>query len=380
LKVTVLKSELAKVRAEEKQKAAKRGPKKKSGKEAHVLAGLAKKRIDEMREALLVLKRAYDDDHARVLELQGILRGLKLGYDPNFNDYAVKRAVRSWEEFDVRENDASGRWPKPAIPDVGKLAEEDGPTSGINFQAWEAPEPEEKTLGKSGREGNSAKWFVALLLTVCPVEQILPPFLATIVPETIDKVGRWLAENGVIAPRHDDSDEPRAVREARERLEAEEGTLMNTQSKLGEYKEDLSKDFGKDDVFRALKDTCISKDSGEYTYELCWMDQTKQKSKKGGGVTNMGNYEGVTTVTVDETSAEGLVVPREKVALEFSNGHTCWNGPPRSTKVILECGAVDEILKITEDEKCVYSMQVITPAVCELLTDGKPAGGRKDEL
>jgi protein kinase C substrate 80K-H len=218
------------------------------------------------------------------------------------------------------------------------------------------------------------------LLTVCPVEQILPPFLATIVPETIEKVGRWLAENGVIAPRYDDSDEPRAVREARERLEAEESTLTSTQSKLDEYKEDLSKDFGKDDVFRALKDKCVSKDSGEYTYELCWMDQTKQKSKKGGGTTNMGNYEKVTTVVVDETSAEGPIVQREKIALEFNNGQTCWNGPPRSTKVVLECGAVDEILKITEDEKCVYSMQVITPAVCELLTDGKPADGRKDEL
>jgi protein kinase C substrate 80K-H len=159
LKVTVLKSELAKVRTEEKKKAAKKGTKKKGGKEAHVLAGLAKKRIDELREALIVVKRAYDDDHARVLELQGILRGLKLGYDPNFNDYAVKQAVRNWEEFDVRENDNSGMWPKPKIPDCGKLVEEDGPTSGINFPAWEEQEPEEKTLGTSTREEFCKKLF-----------------------------------------------------------------------------------------------------------------------------------------------------------------------------------------------------------------------------
>jgi protein kinase C substrate 80K-H len=47
----------------------------------------------------------------------------------------------------------------------------------------------------------------------------------------------------------------------------------------------------------------------------------------------------------------------------------------------LECGEENEILKVTEDEKCVYSMVVTTPAVCPGgEEEGDVAPRRKDEL
>lgn len=131
-----------------------------------------------------------------------------------------------------------------------------------------------------------------------------------------------------------------------------------------------------------MKDTCIEKDSGEYTYELCWLGQTKQKSKKGGGHTGMGKFTSFDTVTVDDElppNGKGLG-SGERVAMKYENGQHCWNGPNRSTMVILACAEKDELWKITEEEKCVYRMEVGTPAVCGL--DSQKGGKEqvRDEL
>lgn len=183
----------------------------------------------------------------------------------------------------------------------------------------------------------------------------------------------WLVSNGVLAKDDGGSNDSKAVKDAQKRLATEESSLKNIQSQLKDRKADLEVDYGKDSVFQPMKGSCIEKTAGEYTYELCWMGKTKQKPRKGGGSTGMGNYVKISSVTVDELSPTGQIVQREKVALEYANGQKCWNGPSRSTTVILECGEADEILKISEDEKCVYSMYVATPAVCE------PTKGRKSD-
>lgn len=139
-------------------------------------------------------------------------------------------------------------------------------------------------------------------------------------------------------------------------------------------------DYGKAGIFRALKDTCISKDAGEYTYEQCFLDTTKQIQKKGRGSSSMGRFVRIGYTTVEELNEAGDVTTIEKVALEYENGQHCWNGPNRSTKVILECGEENEILKTAEDEKCVYSMLVTTPAVCPGGEEDENAASAKDEL
>lgn len=137
-----------------------------------------------------------------------------------------------------------------------------------------------------------------------------------------------------------------------------------------------------DDVFRALKGKCVSKDSGEYTYELCWFERTKQKPKKGGGDTGMGTFVRLDSIVVDEEmppDGKGLGSGR-RVALRYENGQHCWNGPNRSTMVVLGCAETDEIWKIVEEEKCVYRMEVGTPAACEAAGNGKMGEGARDEL
>jgi protein kinase C substrate 80K-H len=169
------------------------------------------------------------------------------------------------------------------------------------------------------------------------------------------------------------------VTAAREAHQAVEKDLNDKKSQAGGLTGDLEKDYGPDDVFLALKDKCVSQDSGEYTYELCWLTKTTQKSKKGGGQTGLGDFVRFETVVVDEeVGADGKGLGSgERIALKYENGQHCWNGPHRSTMVVVACAEKDEIWKVAEMEKCVYRMEVGSPAACEPRRDG-PKG--KDEL
>ena len=119
------------------------------------------------------------------------------------------------------------------------------------------------------------------------------------------------------------------------------------------------------------------------------MGQTKQKPKKGGAHTAMGNFVGFDSEFVDESvgsDGRGLGTG-ERLVMKYENGQSCWNGPSRSTRVILACAENEEIWKVSESEKCVYRMEVGTAAVCEQ-ANGKPkkaaddtdGPARKDEL
>lgn len=193
-----------------------------------------------------------------------------------------------------------------------------------------------------------------------------------------------LVENGILAGSHHSGSESKAVVNARDALKAAEDALRENQDQLKSHQEDLNKDYGQDDVFRALKGQCVSKDSGEYVYELCWLDRTKQKSKKGGSETGLGNFDRIDSIAVDEeVPPDGKGVGAgERVVLRYENGQHCWNGPSRSTLVVLACAEKDEVWKIVEEEKCVYRMEVGTPAVCGMAVNGreKAGGTLKDEL
>jgi protein kinase C substrate 80K-H len=189
-----------------------------------------------------------------------------------------------------------------------------------------------------------------------------------------------LVENGILADNANSGSESAAVTTARSTYQAVNDELNSKRTEIGNLEQDLEKDYGPDDVFRSLKGTCVSQDSGEYTYELCWMEKTIQKSKKGGGNTGMGDFVRFDTIEVDEeVGADGKGLGSgQRMTLKFENGQHCWNGPNRATTVILACADKDEIWKVVEMEKCIYRMDVGTPAVCEA---GKVAEkGAKDEL
>ncbi|KAL8868065.1 MAG: hypothetical protein Q9198_008305 [Flavoplaca austrocitrina] len=335
---------------------------KSSGKASKIgsLIQTAKDRIEELRESLIELREQRDTGKSRLAELEGILSTFQAEYNPNFNDEGVKRAVRSWEEYAARDrppigNDAQDR-------DLDEIGKPDTETGIINWSDWE--------------EGEESDVDV-----LYKIEEYLPVAVRGWVDQRLRDVRILLVENGIIAATPASGEESKTLTDARDALKAARDSESNLRTELTSHRDDLGKDYGLDDVFRALKGRCISKDSGEYNYELCWLEKTTQKSKKGGSHTGMGNFVRMDSVTVDDDlppDGKGLG-SGVRVALRYENGQHCWNGPNRSTLVVLACAEQDEVWKITEEEKCVYRMEVGTPAVCDMNGKGKE-GGARDEL
>ena len=168
---------------------------------------------------------------------------------------------------------------------------------------------------------------VTLHAPVYKFEEYLPPSIREWIDRKLRSFRVLLIENGVLAPAKE-SGESKELEAARSGLKAAQDTLEGNKRQLNEHKDDLDKDYGRDSIFRAMKDRCIERDSGEYTYELCWLGKTTQKSKKGGGHTNMGNFISFGTLTVDEEAPpDGKGVGSgEKLTLKYENGQHCWNG------------------------------------------------------
>jgi protein kinase C substrate 80K-H len=343
-----------------------------------ILVNLAKERVGELRETLHKTKVQRDSMRERVVELEGLLTKLKEDHNPNFNDAGVKSAVQGWEDYAAR--DTQDHWSDAEDRDLQAVMAEDSDSSGINWAEFQGDE--------------DADSDVAALYSFT---SYLPPALQTWVDAKLVGLRALLVENGILPSRDKDGQvgDSKAVQEAKKGVDAAQKDLSNAEKDVTKHKEDLEKDYGPDGgIFRALKDQCISKDSGEYTYELCFMGKTKQKPKKGGADTTMGNFVGFDVEFVDEeVPADGKGLGRgERVVMRYENGQHCWNGPNRSTKVILACAEKDEIWKVSESEKCVYRMEVGSAAVCHSTRDGNRASnggddpvvgegtGRKDEL
>src|SRR5438034_8972658 len=179
-------------------------------------------------------------------------------------------------------------------------------------------------------------WCPLISITVYKLAAFLPPSLVNYIGDKLADFRSFLVSNGVLSDRKSGfaDGESQAVIDQRNAISAAESSLAGCRSKLNDYKVDLEKDYGPDSVFRATKGSCISKDFGEYNYELCWMGSAKQKSKKGGSEALMGSFVRITTSTVDEKTPSGEIRLQEKMVLEYANGQTCWNGPARSTRVI----------------------------------------------
>ncbi|KAF1948003.1 hypothetical protein EJ02DRAFT_507776 [Clathrospora elynae] len=342
LKVDALTKSLAEIERAERGKVIKGAGK---GGKVTVLASLAKERIRELTDNIDRVRSERDTAKGRIEELEGMLKRFKEEYNPNFNDEGVKRAVQAWENYAAQDrpgpNDALDR-------DLDEILKPDS-ESAIKWEDFETVEESDVEL-------------------LYKFEEYLPTPVRSWVDAKLRDLRVLLIENGILADPQSTTDTPesKAVTDAKSQLNSAKQELDNDKSELTKHEEDLTKDYGPDSIFRALKDRCVESDSGEYTYEHCFLSRTTQKSKKGGGHTGMGNFVRIESITVDEElPADGKGLGSgERIALKYENGQHCWNGPNRSTQVILACAEKDEIWKIVEEEKCVYRMEVGTPAVC----------------
>lgn len=128
--------------------------------------------------------------------------------------------------------------------------------------------------------------------------------------------------------------------------------LTSQEEKIKSLKEELTGQNGPDDVYLALRNTCLSMDEGEYTYEFCYFGGIKQ------GYTILGRFD----------QSQWQINDGHMV---FTNGDACWNGPIRMTKVQLECSEKEQILSIAEPNMCEYFMRIGSSAFCTILPEDR---------
>lgn len=103
-----------------------------------VLSGLAKARVNELRDTLSKVVGERHQLEDQVAELEGILAAFKEEYNPNFNDEGVKKAVRAWEDYAAKKTEETAE--ALSEVDLEAVLAEDSETSGINWKEFEEDE------------------------------------------------------------------------------------------------------------------------------------------------------------------------------------------------------------------------------------------------
>jgi len=143
-----------------------------------------------------------------------------------------------------------------------------------------------------------------------------------------------------------------AANVAREAFNEADRQVRDLVRELKNLEETQEKDLGPEEEFRVMEGECYEYTDREYTYKLCPFDKAIQKPKNGAGETRLGQWG-------EWTASEGRYSN-----MKYKDGQACWNGPARSTLVNLVCGVENQLLSVSEPNRCEYLMVLQTPAVC----------------
>ncbi|KAI5451340.1 hypothetical protein NCC49_001934 [Naganishia albida] len=319
------------------------------------------------RSAIAHLRAEKRHLEEEVDELKRILKELSEGYNPNYQDMAVKAAVVGYTE----KYGAS----------TGEQAQ--GEEQGDEVVSEEELDELEKVdldsllmSGESFPDASDDSHESALYR----IDQYIPDALYESYESVRDALLMWLIRFGLIGKQATQdtsvSDAPHII-DARKRYTELSSALGSTQNELSSTREALDKfgtEFGPRGEWKKLEGTCIDREQGDYTYTLCFFGKVTQKSNKDGATHHLGTYAGW------DAGPEAIPGTEAYYSKQLYNrGLKCWNGPERSVHVDLSCGIANEITHISEPEKCEYRFLVTSPALCWPLVEERE-GREKVEL
>ncbi|KAJ1036035.1 hypothetical protein NDA18_000183 [Ustilago nuda] len=306
-----------------------------------------------------------------------LLDDLVKGYNPNYQDMAVKGAVlayKQWRTSATNSAEAQGQ------STVDQLAAEkarlsqllhEGDWPACKLSALLAEDPLDIMEGGiADQKRLTREWEGGLLFRI---HEYLPDAVVPYFEAMVDTLLDVLMKANVIThvkrmrPKSASSPsssewEAESIASARLAHSNAAAQLSRITNELGSCREKLwhfSSRYGRSAEFKALENKCISKDTGEYTYEYCFFGRATQKPNNGGAPISLGTFASFNPKN-DSTWQQDHYWLQQM----YTRGQKCWNGPERSTLVHLQCGVENSIEHVFEAEKCMYSFTVATPAVC----------------
>ncbi|CAB3404978.1 unnamed protein product [Caenorhabditis bovis] len=145
-----------------------------------------------------------------------------------------------------------------------------------------------------------------------------------------------------------------AAVEARKKFDELNDKVRDIDNKIREAEEFATADYGEDFAWVAVKGKCFERNVQQYTYTFCPFGNNEQKDTGAYGGTSLGRFK------------EWVTIGSNKYAKQmYTDGQQCWNGPKRSTEVVIECGEDHDLAEVTEPAKCEYHYVFRTPLACD---------------
>lgn len=158
-----------------------------------VLVGLAKTRVNELRDTLNNVVDQRDALKDRVGELEELLTKFQSEYNPNFNDEGVKSALRSFEGYSARVASEKGQRQDVNDADVLSVLREDSETNGVNWNEFEQGDGCDTDISKSQQLPTLYRIFITNMSSL--QSRSLPPILRPVFPPQLLRLPPRLARH-----------------------------------------------------------------------------------------------------------------------------------------------------------------------------------------
>ncbi|KAF9438149.1 hypothetical protein BGZ76_009523 [Entomortierella beljakovae] len=274
------------------------------------------------------------------------LHELKETYNKNYHDLAVKSTITEFEEYleELKQE---------AIDLVDQQSKEDDKEHSADQRFNTAQDKTYDVKKAIGRMYQLVKTMKEKYNKEYNDEAVMKAIsvLDEFTPSWHHEQNEFVGEDAIEIPAQvidiPKSPDLELAQEANEKAEESEKKLTD---EIADISRKFSTDYGKDEAFSKLVDQCFEFKEPEYTYTLCMFGEATQKSHSATSLGKFSSWVG------DDYDTQ-----------LYTGGVRCWNGPERSVKVIMSCGAINEIVSVTEPAKCEYLLKFRTPAVCRIV-------------